>query len=59
MLMSTSLAVEHLQSFFYTFCCSSEELLPRLHIGGFRHPQGALFPMITNLEFILDQDIVF
>lgn len=44
-LMSTSLAVERLQSFFYTFRCSSEELLPLLHIGGFRHPQGALFPM--------------
>lgn len=47
MLMSTSLAVEHLQSFFYTFHCFSEELLPLLHSGGFRH-----------LEFILDQDTV-
>lgn len=42
-LLSTSLAVEHLQSFFFTlFHCSSEELLSLLHSGGFRHTQGAL-----------------
>lgn len=43
-LLSTSLAVEHLQSFFFftLFHCSSEELLSLLHSGGFRHTQGAL-----------------
>lgn len=49
-LMSTSLAVEHLQSFFYTFHCSSEELLLLLHSDGFRHLQGALSPMTWSLN---------